>query len=334
MTLLHRGPRLAYTTAGRAFGSASGAETVPSSPNPSHNDRRAVASIDESVSVIMVSFHTGAALPRAIESVLGDPHVRQLILVNNGNPSKVREALFARAAEDRRIVTVDGQGNVGFSRGCNLGVASATGEYLLLLNPDCILPPGALKSLLEAGLGLADPWVLGPRLVFPDGREQAGARRREPSPMRILVEGLGLYRLFPHLQRINMHADPLPSGITPVDVISGACMLVPRKSFLDVGGMDEGYFLHVEDIDFCVRFSEAGGQAYFVPDVAVAHLKGSSSASLARVEWHKTKGFFRYLRQFRRRYRQPGLELVVRLALLLRFLVFLVRSAAPRRTGC
>ena len=285
------------------------------------------------VSVVMVSFYTGAPLTAAIDSVLADPQVAQLILVNNGNPSETGAALSALAARDPRVVLVEGQGNVGFSRGCNLGAAAATGEYQLLLNPDCILPAGALGGLLEAGSSLPGPWVVGPRLIFPDGAEQAGARRREPSPRRILVEGLGLYRLFPRLQRINMHDDPLPATITPVDVISGACMLMPRADFQRIGGMDEGYFLHVEDIDFCVRFRQAGGQAHFVPRVEVVHRKGSSRTGRLRVEWHKTTGFFRYLRQFRRRYRQPGTELVARLALLLRFAAVVLRSLSIGGSG-
>jgi len=285
------------------------------------------------VSVVMVSFHTGAALSRSIASVLGDPDVSQLILVNNGNPSEVGDWLSAVAAEDSRLVVVEGQGNIGFSKGCNLGVASATGEYLLLLNPDCLLPARALRKLLDAGRELPEPWVLGPRLVFPDGREQAGARRREPTPLRILIEGLSLYRLFPRLQRINMHCDPLPAAIMAVEVISGACMLVSRAGFLKVGGMDEGYFLHVEDIDFCVRFRQSGGQTYFLPDLEVVHEKGSSGASLFRIEWYKTRGFFRYLRRFRDRYRQPTLGMLVRFALLLRFVLLALRSMVPMGFG-
>src|SRR4051812_6734384 len=102
------------------------------------------------VSVVMVSYHTGEVLPHAIRAVLMQAGLSELILVDNGNPAETVNELAMLAAHNERFVLVTGQGNVGFSRGCNLGTARASGEYVLLLNPDCLLPADALTTFAQA----------------------------------------------------------------------------------------------------------------------------------------------------------------------------------------
>jgi hypothetical protein len=161
--------------------------------------------------------------------------------------------------------------------------------------------------------------VVGPRLLDSDGSEQAGGRRRVLTPWLALVEALGLYR-FPGVTRFNLHREPLPERTLAVPVISGACMLLPRDDYWRLGGMDEAFFLHVEDIDFCVRVGRSGGTVYFCPGVAVAHAKGTSAAPALAVEWHKTRGFFRYFRKHFGGRSTPGLVALVNGAILLRYL--------------
>lgn len=278
----------------------------------------------ERTCAVLVSYHTGPTLFSALDAVLAQPEVTRVVLVDNGNPPDVRAELAARAAGEPRLELVQGQGNVGFAAACNLGAARARESLLLLLNPDCLLPPGALGRLLEQAQALDAPWLLGPRLLNPDGSEQAGGRRRLLTPGLAVIEGLGLYRLqrwFPSLRRFNLHQEPLPPETLAVPVISGACMLLPLAAYRKLGGMDEGYFLHLEDVDFCLRFGRAGGRVYFCPSVAVTHHKSTSAASPLRVEWHKTRGFFRYFRRhFAGRY-VPGVLSLVNLLILLRYLL-------------
>ena len=253
----------------------------------------------EGISVIMVSYWTGPVLSAAIESVLAPNQdgPAELIVVDNGNPPAVSGELIRRAEEEARLTLVSGHGNVGFARGCNIGARRATGSYLLLLNPDCCLSPGAIPALLAEAKTLGADWMLGCRVLDPDGSDQRGSRRALLTPYTALVETFRLDRLAPGLlrrYRLNHHDNPVPADTTCVPVISGACMMLPTATFHAVGGMDEGYFLHVDDLDLCFRLHRAGVPVYFTPHVEAVHHAGSSRRSPVLVEWHKMRGFLRY----------------------------------------
>jgi len=251
-----------------------------------------------SVSVIIVSYWTGPLLSRCIASVIPQRDVCEIILVDNGNwAHEIQRACAVSPEGSVPIKLISGHGNIGFAAGCNLGAEAADGDHLLILNPDAALPPGGLARLIEEGRALPRPWVIGPRLLDPDGGEQAGGRRSVLTPWLAVVEMLQLYKWaprHPYFRRFNYHKDPCPDKITPVPVISGACMFLPKADYHAIAGMDEGYFLHVEDIDFCLRFGEAGGGVYFAPDVAVIHNKSSSRAHPVAVERRKAQSLVRY----------------------------------------
>lgn len=252
------------------------------------------------VAVVMVSYRTGPILKESLGAVLRQPEVHRLVVVDNGNAVEESVWLEQLAEEESRVILVRGQGNVGFAAGCNLGVARTEESRLLLLNPDCLLPEGGLARLLAESAALTPPWLLSCRLLNPDGTEQAGGRRRDLSPGSLLVEGLKLYRWLGKTGarwRFNLHQQPLPRDTLEVPVTSGALMLMPRQAYQDLGGMDEGFFLHVEDVDFCLRFRHAGGRVYFCPRVEARHAKSTSAVSPVLVEWHKTRSFLYYLRK-------------------------------------
>ena len=244
-------------------------------------------------SVIMVSYHTGPVLFEAIASVLAQTEPVQLCLVDNGNPLDVIENLQAMAANDPRIRFITGHGNVGFSKGCNTGAKLAEGEYLLFLNPDSQLPPDALRKLKHYTKILASPFMIGARLLDEKGVDQRGCRRALLTPKTAMIEALHLYRWFPK-ERLNFNEEPIPISILPMPAISGAFMFLSREDFWRIDGFDEGYFLHVEDLDICLRFRRAGGEIYFAPDIVVTHIGGTSKATKAFIEKHKARGFIRY----------------------------------------
>jgi hypothetical protein len=252
------------------------------------------------VSAIIVSYFTGPLLARAIASLKAQPEIAEIIVVDNGNWAGAVEAAVEATPDGASCSILTGHGNVGFATACNLGAKRACGEFLLFLNPDAALATGGLARLLADGAALPRPWLLGPMIVNPDGAEQQGSRRRVLTPWTALVEATRLYKIaprHPYFRRFNLHADPRPADVAPVPVISGACFFLRRADYAAIGGMDERYFLHVEDVDFCLRFAKAGGGVYFDPHVRVVHHKSSSRVSAMRVERRKTASVIRYFHE-------------------------------------
>ena len=255
--------------------------------------------LEPRVSAIVISYHTGPVLRRCVASLRAQEGVGEVILVDNGNPPGEIEKAAAQgdgaAAAPARILS--GHGNIGFAAACNRGAAAARAEILLFFNPDAVMPPGGVRRLLAGASDLARPWMTGAKLVDPDGAEQQGSRRDVLTPWRAIVEAGRLYRLAPGhalLRRFNLHEEECPDEVAETPTLSGACFMLPRADYDAVGGMDERYFLHVEDVDFCLRFARAGGRIYFNPHVAVVHYKSSSRANPLRIEASKTAGLARY----------------------------------------
>ena len=243
------------------------------------------------ISVIMVSYHTGCALWLAIDAALEQPECKELLLVNNGNPPGVTVRLRELAGKQPRLRIIEGQGNVGFAKGCNLGVKASGGEYVLLLNPDSMLPEGGLARAMEALKKYPENTLAGCYLVNPDGSEQRGCRRSLLTPKNAIAESLGFGG-----EKLNLHKSEMPEKAHEVPAISGAFMLLARSFYDRLGGLDEGYFLHMEDMDFCFRVHQAGGKVVCLPEIKVIHFRSTSEAAGRIVEKHKARGFIRYLK--------------------------------------
>jgi N-acetylglucosaminyl-diphospho-decaprenol L-rhamnosyltransferase len=248
------------------------------------------------VSVVMVVYMTGAVLRESIDLVLSDPLVDEFVIVDNGSPPKVAEKLRKLGREHPRVRLVQGHGNIGFARGANLGAQVARGRRLVFLNPDALLQPGCIQSLIESARGRPSPCVVGACVLNPDGSEQRGGRRGEVTPVTTLMTLTHLALNVRGLRRFEIHREdePRPTEPVPVQTISGACFYASRTDFEDLGGFDEGFFLHVEDIDFCWRARQMGGTVLFDPGARVIHLGSTSQTHPMVVEFHKGRGLVRY----------------------------------------
>jgi GT2 family glycosyltransferase len=280
---------------------------------------------DGPVTAILVSYHSGAVLWRVLEALSRQSSLREILLLDNGNPREIQAELDRRAAAGT-IRLLRSERNLGFAAACNRAAAEARGELLLFLNPDAVLMPGGLARMLQPMAGKARPWLAGARLIGADGIERRGGRRGELTPATTLSDALGL-------GGFNRHRQPLPAAPTEMPTVSGACLLIPAADFRAVGGFDEGYFLHVEDIDLCRRLRAKGGRVWFLPDVTVEHEGGSSDAPSLTVERYKLASFRHY---FDRHYgRRPDATIVMGL-ITARFLLrapFLWLADRRRRQG-
>jgi N-acetylglucosaminyl-diphospho-decaprenol L-rhamnosyltransferase len=292
------------------------------------------AAADGGIGVAIVSYNTGPLLMTAIDAALADPAVERVVVVDNGNPLEPRAMLAQRAAEEPRLSVIEGQGNIGFAAGCNLAARHIESEFLLLLNPDCLLPPGGAGLLREALRHCPGPALLGAVMVDSAGQVQRATRRNLPSLAGLLGEALRLYRVMPGWPRLEIEG-PLPAETTAVPAISGAAIFLTRENYWALGGLDSGYFLHVEDLDLCARFRKAGGEVCLVPALRLQHGRSSSEATRLFIEAHKTRGFRRYFRK--RGLGLPGRLLLLEPALLARFALLAISawlspgSRGPRR---
>ena len=248
------------------------------------------------VSVVMVVYMTGEVLRESITLVLADPLVEEFVIVDNGSPPKVAAKLRALSRKEPRVRLVQGHGNIGFARGANLGAQTARGHHLVFLNPDALLQPDCIQSLIDASEGGASPCVVGACVLNPDGSEQRGGRRGEVTPVTTLMSLSHLALNIRGLRRFEIHREdePRPASPIPVETISGACFHITRRDFETLGGFDDGFFLHVEDIDFCWRARQQGGTVLFDPQARVVHLGSTSQTHPLVVEFHKGRGLVRY----------------------------------------
>ncbi|MBI36936.1 MAG: hypothetical protein CL568_05065 [Alphaproteobacteria bacterium] len=279
--------------------------------------------LDITVSVVLVTYNTGPILFRSIESVLSQDALADLIIVNNGNPVEDLERLETIESKDERVKVLSGHGNIGFSAGCNLGAKSARGSCLMLFNPDCIMASETLVKLINIGRKKIRPWMLGCRLVGSDGKEQSGSRRRALTPLTAFITVFSpdwVFRLLPKLNALNFNSNPIAVDTEKVLTISGACMILPTADYWSLNGMDEEFFIHVEDIDFCHRFRRNKGEIFYVPSVRVTHALSTSRASQIFIEWNKARGFMIY---FNKNFSSLNsfIVMLIKLGILIRFLL-------------
>jgi GT2 family glycosyltransferase len=227
---------------------------------PSDRAERAGGAHRQIVSAITVMYHTGPVVWACLDSMLDQPELRELIVVINGAADDVRARLMRRATEDGRIRLIDPGKNVGFAPGCNLGASAASGELLAFINPDCNLSAGTLAAVRDVLARRPKAWLVGGRLEHPSGREQRGGRRDFMTPWRAFVEATRLDRLFPdhpYFKRLHLVDEAPVVEPARVPVVSGAFMVLRKSDFEQLGGMDDNFFLHVDDYDLCVSIWRA-----------------------------------------------------------------------------
>jgi GT2 family glycosyltransferase len=147
------------------------------------------------------------------------------------------------------------------------------------------------------------PAIIGGDLRDAEGRPDRGGRRERLTLWRAIVSASGLSkleRIAPIFRDFNRHTDPLPRAPVRVGAVSGALMMIRRADFEALGGFDEGYFVHVEDVDLCRRAEEAGGDVLFAPGPHGRHERSTSDAPPRAVARHRAESMARYLRKFAR----------------------------------
>jgi N-acetylglucosaminyl-diphospho-decaprenol L-rhamnosyltransferase len=243
------------------------------------------------VSVLIVSWNSRAVLPRCLDSLQREPV--ETIVVDNASDDGSAEYV-AQAWPAARLVAWPS--NLGFAGGVNLAASQATGEFLLLLNPDATTTPGAIPRLVRFLEDHPEAGAAAGQLVDFVERPQRGWNvRRLPTLGSFAVDLLLLDKLWPGnpVSRRYLALDLDSSVPGPVEQPAAACLMLRRAAFDAVGGMDPGFYpAWFEDVDLCRRLLDAGWPIYFVPNAVFRHEGGVAARALGpeafTVIWYRS----------------------------------------------
>lgn len=268
------------------------------------------------LSVIVVSADSGPSLRECARRLLASTLSMELILVDNDSLDGVPQAIERAHAHDARLRVIYNHKNLGFGPAVNVGARQANGRVLLVLNPDCLLQGDDLHRLLELSANRPKAGLIGAVVCDDKGHPDPASWRRDPLLRRSLNSVFGRGG-----EKVNME-QAIPAEVIEVEAVSGALMLLTREMFQRLGGFDEAYFLHCEDLDLCRRVRDIGYQVLLAGDIRVLHGKGSSSRHRpVFVSRHKHAGMWRWFRKFDPAARNPLLAAVVWLGIWVHFVL-------------
>ncbi|HWS78327.1 MAG TPA: glycosyltransferase family 2 protein [Thermomonas sp.] len=243
----------------------------------------------DGIAAIVVSHDSAETLDDCLSRLRAAGGVAEIRVVDNASRDGTLDIVQRHALADPRLRFIANPDNPGFAVACNQGTADTRAPWLAFVNPDCLVEPDSLARMRGHATAFADALV-GADLVGEDGVRDAAARRHDPDFAAMLRD--------PSHAKLGIQPDP-SNAVQVVDAVSGALMLLPRALFARLGGFDEGYRLHAEDLDLCRRARDAGATVACANDVRVVHVRGVSSRSRPLfVEWHKHRGFWRYFGKF------------------------------------
>ncbi len=268
------------------------------------------------LSVIVVSADSGPALRACVDEILASTLSLELILIDNASGDGVPSSIERAHEHDARLKVIYNHRNLGFGPAVNLAARQAQGDALLVLNPDCMLDEQAARRLLDLLNERPKAGLIGAVVCDAQGRVDPASRRRDPLLKRALNSMLGRAG-----ETVNVGGD-IPAEVIEVEAVSGAVMLLSRSFFTRIGGFDENYFLHCEDLDLCRRVRDIGYQVLLAGDVRVLHGKGGSSRHRpVFVSRHKHRGMWRWFKSYDPAAANPLLAALVWLGIWSHFLL-------------
>lgn len=241
------------------------------------------------LSVIIVSYNVKYYLEQCLSAllwVLRDIDSEVIVIDNHSKDGSVE---YINERFGKQVTLISSNHNLGFAKANNVAIRQASGEVILMLNPDTIVTDASIRDTLAFLDSHPQAGALGVRMLKADGTSALESRRGLPTPMTSFYKMCGLCSRFPTHRRLGHY---YMSGISwdevaRIDVVSGAFCMIRRKALDDVGMLDEDYFMYGEDIELSYRLLEAGYENWYYP-AEILHYKGESTE----------KSSFRYLHVF------------------------------------
>ena len=286
------------------------------------------------MSVLIVNWNTRDLLVDCLRSVgesSGDVPYEVIVFDNASSDGSV-EAVRERYPDVKLIA---GDRNLGFAAGNNRALAEASGEFVMFLNPDTVLPPGAVRKMADFLREHPEVGFVGPRLVGADGATQISSFGIFPSPLEAAAHAIRIWRVAPR-SRLARRFSPAPSSgenWVYTQHLLGACVMARRTALDEIGEMDEGFFLFLEETDLFYRARLNGWKVAYLPEVSVVHYGEQSMQSIL----HRTGGL--YIRSYNRFCRKHGMgfarraaaNLFLVLGIMVEVLTGVLKWRSPRR---
>ncbi|MBI5804496.1 glycosyltransferase family 2 protein [candidate division TA06 bacterium] len=228
------------------------------------------------ISIVIVTWNSQDYICHCLDSLFSQNHDLEIIIIDNGSMDSTLDILREYRT---RVTIIANQSNLGFARAVNQGLKLASGEIILLLNPDTVLTPGTLETMSGYLAEHPQVWALGPQLLNMDGSVQRSCRQF-PDGRIMFYEFAGLSKMFPKSKtfarwRMGYFDHLIPAE---VDQPMGACLMVRKEVLKKVGLLDEKNFpMFFNEVDWCLRINRAGGKLFFLPQAKVYHHHGVST---------------------------------------------------------
>jgi GT2 family glycosyltransferase len=228
------------------------------------------------LTIIIVAWNAREDLERCLHALTVSPAAipHEIVVVDNGSEDGTPEMVRARFPAVRLMAIGE---NLGFAKANNLGISASSGELVLLLNPDTLVPAGAVDTLAQRLRATPVAAAAGPRIVDPDQRVELSFGPAPGVLGEAYQKSLGaLYGA--GVPTVRSWVTRRAARERFVDWVSGACLLVRRADAEHVGLLDERYFLYWEDVDFCSALRAQGRRILFTPAAEIVHARGRSTA--------------------------------------------------------
>jgi len=239
------------------------------------------------LSIIIVSFNAAKITVETVGSIEKNctEEVKkgqyEIFVSDNDSKDNTIQALddYKKNSNIKHFFILNNKKNLGFSKGNNVAVAKAKGKYLLFLNPDTVVYPNTLQTLVSFMDSHPDAGACTAKVEIPSGGIDEASHRGFPTPWNAFCHFSRLEKLFPKSRLFSGYIQGWQNlhKVHTVPAIVGACMLVRREAGEEVGWWDEDYFFYGEDLDFCYMLGQKGWNIYYVPTVAILHYGGVSS---------------------------------------------------------
>lgn len=258
------------------------------------------------LSFVIVSYNCKLKLLKCLENLysqLGETKNICEIIVFDNNSSDDTCIKVRHNFSD--VLLIENPVNLGFGRANNLAVRQAKGTHILLINPDTVVDGNILAETLSFFSHHPDNKnAFGGMLLNADGTEQRGSRRSFPTLINTFLHFTKLYKIVKYKKSYDLSW--LPVETHQVQCVSGACIGMPKAMYEELGGFDEQFFLHFEDIDLCKRIWQAGYKLWFYPQVRVFHVKGGSSNTSETIKTKVNKWFLDSLGKYLWKWDKPS----------------------------